>query len=448
MLIAHRWWIHIPKKKQLNSRRKLAFIDLLMRSYARLLLAFLALEAIVVSCLLASTIAELYKFEAVRTEYMIRNKIQYYDLVVGDYMYHILNWFNVLIGMWFQFGFAIDSYIHHNSMQVLVLPFFNALLTGIQIHEFLLVSAVRRCHEAIPQSIDTSLLKGLNDGYIANIKLPAECRTTVLYDLMDQTRLRISSTTLSLYKDNHNLLLNAFNLSLATVILMCLFFIIICYLAFNTYRDYGWIIYRINGANIQKRNTLTRFHLFMLALKLNIYFSLCDAFVYLFTIVNNLVFDPEVVRQTFETDAADLTAGGYASNILMIVSSAWCLLSALLFYFVGIHAIRRRKFCLMVLLLVVYLVQVFIEGRACLYWLAVYVPSAEPIQKSYYIYWGVIYAIEMAFDGFIVVMGCWVLYDFGNGLADMVNDMFDNKPWVVVKKPDHLNVKKERFVVE
>ena len=331
-------------------------------------------------------------------------------------------------------------------MQVLAIPCFNALLLGIQVHEFILMISTRACYLGVDEMLLNASLESRNDVVI--ITKPKACENTRLYD-SEFSRFQYFFTNDSdSYQANHYYLENAYNLSLSTVVIMTVGFVGICYLSFRTYRDYGWSIYRINGADIQKRNVLMRYHVFMLALKLNIYFAICDAFPYLFHTAHQLAVFPDMVMEGLKADAEDFKRGGYSTAILVVVSTGWCLLSAALFFFVGVHAIRKCNYWLMGLLLVVYLVQVFIEGRYCLYLLVVKVPGLHRPAYHIYIYWGVIVAIEMAFDIFIVLMGCWVTYDFKNGLSQLVNDMYENKPWILFKKPEHLQPKKERFIID
>ena len=362
-------------------------------------------------------------------------------------MYHFCNWLNVLAGVWFQFFFDLDSHLHHNAMQVLVIPVFNALLLGIQSYEFALMVATKSCYFGIEEELVSRQASTSNTDNFT-IKYPPVCEDslTALIDLLGKNEFKNKP---SVFQDNHYHLQNAYNLSLTALVFMVVFFIGICFLSFRTYRDYGWSIYQINGADIQKRDVLMRYHVFMLALKLNIYFAICDALPFLLHVLDFSLFDPGSMITEFQYDINDIKQGGYGRIILMIVSSAWCLFSALLFYFVGVHAIRRCNYWLMGLLLVVYLVQVFIEGRYCIFMLDVLVPEYTIIVAiSYYIYWGVIIAVEMAFDIFIVLLGSWVMYDFKHGLAELVNDMYDNKPWIFKKKPEHLKPKKERFIID
>ena len=411
--------------------------------YPKLLLIVLIIQAIVVSCLLLASISELYRYNFIWIRW---ENPRFFDLFYAVYQYRMMNWQNVVVGLWFQFFFALDSYLHHNAIQVLVIPVLNTLLLGIQSYEYSLMAKTKSCYFGIEEEVVRGKASTNNSNY--TIRSPPISEGS-------STRLIYNSTFISprlkpsVYLQNHFHLQNAYNLSLATLIVMLLFFIGICFLSFRTYQNYGWSIYRINGADIQKRNVLTRYHIFMLTLKLNILFAICDALPFLLSIIDWSRFHPVTLRNTLENSVYELKHGGYGGHILYLFSSAWCLLSALLFFFVGVHAIRKCNYWLMSFLLIVYLVQVFIEGRLSLYIFNVVAPLAwGHIYSLFYAYWGVIVALEMAFDIFIVLLGSWVMYDFKHGLAELVNDMYDNKPWIFKKQPEHLKVKKERFIID
>ena len=411
--------------------------------YPKLLLIVLIIQAIVVSCLLLASISELYRYNFIWIRW---ENPRFFDLFYAVYQYRMMNWQNVVVGLWFQFFFALDSYLHHNAMQVLVIPVLNTLLLGIQSYEYSLMAKTKSCYFGIEEEVVRGKASTNNSNY--TIRSPPICEysgTRLIYN----AKFISSGVGTSLYQDNQIYVQNAYNLSLTALVFMVVFFVGICYLSFKTYRDYGWSIYRINGADIQKRNVLTRYHIFMLTLKLNILFAICDALPFLFGTADGLGFHSGLLRNTYQYNSDDLKHGGYGGTILYLLSSAWCLLSALLFFFVGVHAIRKCNYWLMSLLLVVYLVQVFIEGRLSLFMLKVNAPAAsDQIISLYYAYWGVIVALEMAFDIFIVLLGSWVMYDFKHGLAELVNDMYDNKPWIFKKQPEHLKVKKERFIID
>ena len=370
----------------------------------------------------------------------------FFDGFFGDSLFRQFNWLNILVGVWFQFFFALDSHLHHNAMQVLAIPVLNALLLGIQSFEYSLMAATKWCYFGIEEAMVIRQASTNNSNY--TIHAPPVCQDTGTR-LVYHVTPNLLKNKLPYYQANHYHLQNAYNLCLSTLVIMAVLFIILCYLSFKTYRDYGWSIYRINGADIQKRNVLKIYHVFMLALKLNIYFALCDALPYLIQIIEEWVLLPNFLPANIRKDAQDFKQGGYGGSILFILSSAWCLLSALLFYFVGVFAIRKCNYWLMALLLVVYLAQIFIEGRYCLYMLNVEVSDKMPkVLNDYSTYLGVIIAIEMAFDIVILLLGSWVMYNFKNGLTELVNDMYEYKPWIFKRKPEHLKPKKERFVID
>jgi hypothetical protein len=54
--------------------------------------------------------------------------------------------------------------------------------------------------------------------------------------------------------------------------LMILFNILGAFVAYRLFAELGWSIYKEQGADIKKRTILQRYHIFILLLKLNVYF--------------------------------------------------------------------------------------------------------------------------------------------------------------------------------
>ena len=324
-------------------------------------------------------------------------------------------------------------------MQVLILPVFNALLLAIQCYEYTLGEITLWCLQGIQQ--------GIVDDKSSNVTVPALCDNSQIVYFEDPQTLYISQTASQAFLTSYSNMYTAFSLTLAILIVILLVTLAMCWLAFHTYKCFRWSIYRINGADIHKRNIITRYHVFILALKLNIFFAICDFAVFASQRISLLIYKPEVIIARFTNSEEEFQHGGYAEYILMLASSMWCLLSACLFFFVGIRAIRMCNYWLMGLLLAVYIVQVFVQGRVCLYLFQVAVPTVERRLKDTDFYLGVIVALEMAIDIFIILMGSWVMYDFRHGLSQLVNEIYENRPWIFRKKPDHLNAK-ERFVID
>ena len=413
--------------------------------YPRTLLCVLCIHAIIVTCLMFAVISEMFKYEVIWNQIRPPNDHNYLEIFRVDHILRRFNWFAVIFGVWFELFFAVDSQLHHNAMQVLVIPVFNGLLFAVQCYEFVLMAATKTCFEGVQSALEVGFTASADN---ITIPIPDACAYTNLVLIKNRDERWFSRHTLAIYQSNHPHLPNALNLSLATVVIMSVLFLGICCLSFKTYRHYGWTIYRINGADIQKRDVLTRYHVFILALKLNIYFAACTAVPFLFTLIGALVFDLPDSSRTFQRQSNEIRNGGYGIAILTLVISAFCMMSVFLFYFVGIRAIRKNNYWLMGLLLVVYLVQVCLEGRYVYFWLVVdlSLERKEQILLNYYL--GTIVAVEMAFDIFIVLMGSWVMYDFKHGLSRLVNEMYEHKPWILFKKPEHLQPKKERFVID
>ena len=407
----------------------------------------LFMQAVLASILLGYMISELHRYDAV------------WNSVIGplgtmnsgfrfflNIRFRRITWFNILCGFWFQFFFALDSHFHQNAAQVLVIIAFNLFLLINQIADFAFMTISRDALDSV-QSI---LTERFSDSSVTNTTINMLDISNQYYDFAyaENGSLTFGPNAVSLFLAQEQYLLNAYNINFTLLIIVSLFAILVSYFAFMTSRDYGWSIYEVNGACIKKRDMITRYHIFMLALKLNIYFSICDFAAFFYYVFLLARFDSSKLAAIFAGAAEDFKHFGYAAMILVIVSASWCLISALLFYFAGVHAIRKSNYWLMGLVLVVYLIQIFIQARLALYKLNVAYYNHPYVQKADDVYLASIVLVEIVLDIFIIGMGAWVMYDFKDGLANLVNAMYDNRPWLFTKKPQHLTKSKIRMVID
>ena len=420
-----------------------------VKTHRMTLLSVVFIQAVMVTIIMSWMISALHEYEFIKRTMSTPNDPDFYLLFIGDYSYRIMNWCNIFIGIWYQLFFALDAHLHRNSLQVAVIPVVNALLLIIQAHDYALMTVVQKCFFDVEEALTNIVRLGGVVDFKTSIDPPEICAKSGLYGTStNQPVMFFSEETLSDMQSKHQALLNAKYMCLANLMIVSLVLTIMCYPAFRTSREYSWRIYRIQGADIKQRNVLDRYHLFLLLLKLNIYFAMCDGMVYLFQVAVRWISDFSRLKVEFDDEMPDLKAGGYAPDYLMITSSFWCFLSALVFYFLGVRAIRKCIYWLMTLLLLVYIVQIAIEGRLCKYLIDKKAQNMVAASPNKYIYWALIVGVEMTFDAVIVVLGMLLLQDFGQGLAELVKDMEVYKPWIFKKKPKHLKVVKERFDID
>ncbi|KAJ3111220.1 hypothetical protein HDU96_005898, partial [Phlyctochytrium bullatum] len=122
-------------------------------------------------------------------------------------------------------------------------------------------------------------------------------------------------------------------------------------LAYKAYQAYGWSIYQIQGASVMKRKMLQRYHIFILLLKLNIYFTL--------GIVAQLVsasyyeqkhsFDQNSQLSMLfnSTELFGAVEPRPFSTMFILPSASIAIIVAAMYYAVGWFAIRRANFAMM-----------------------------------------------------------------------------------------------------
>ncbi|KAJ3009722.1 hypothetical protein HKX48_007776 [Thoreauomyces humboldtii] len=95
---------------------------------------------------------------------------------------------------------------------------------------------------------------------------------------MDDTTARMAPTlssdvALANAQDARANLRIAFDVAYGIIGVMTVMAVISVFLAYKVYRAYGWQIFQEQGASLLKKRLLRRVHLFILFLKLNLYFS-------------------------------------------------------------------------------------------------------------------------------------------------------------------------------
>lgn len=408
-----------------------------MNSSPIIFIGVLFCQAIIVSSLIAGVIAELYLYSG--SDFVEKKDGSYIQHFLENYFYYRINWFNLVCGLWFQAFFALDSHVHRNSMQVYTIALLNMTFVGIQAYSFYIIGLARTCYESIPRLI-------LSNTTTFNVS--SQCYNSHILGFRVEPVIQLYNNTVSSFQNNSNYLTNAYNLNFALLILMVLCSPAIFYLAWKTNLKYGWTLYKVNGAHRRTRMMLGRYHIFVLTLKLNILLAICIFYGFYATIVENAIFRKWLLQTYFEQDIQDFKSGGYAPYILTCLASLWCIVSAFLFYFIGNQAVRKSNYVMMNVLLLFYLAKIVIDMRLTLYMLNILVSSSGTINQDTNKYFGAMVAIECALDIFIVVMGCWVMYDFKHGVGKLVSDMQDNKPWIFRRKPKHLTVYKERWIID
>lgn len=142
---------------------------------------------------------------------------------------------------------TLNASFSRNSLQVMAASAFNALLFVYSIVQFLQVEAL-----ATGLELCLGIVAPSSRAQVEHLQLCIQPTTTGLQaiDLIKSTlSIRISIIALSL----------AFSL-------------IGFFLAYRAYLEFGWSVWQQQGADIRKRNILRLYHIFLLLLKVNVYF--------------------------------------------------------------------------------------------------------------------------------------------------------------------------------
>ena len=416
-------------------------------SYSKILMLLLFLQAVAYTCLDIASIAGLQKYDVAWQTQRGFDVSKYWIVPYSTFQFQYMNWFNIIFAFWFQFFLAIDAHIHRNTMQIIAIGIFNALGFTLFAYEFRLGETTKYCYDTLIFNIQQAYLQP-NASPNVTFEWPTRCAELYAPTFNGTFSTGTAIEDLMVLENNYSLLSYANILNSVMLVLLCISVVVVGFLAFKTSRDYGWDIYEVNGADIKKRDMLFRYHVFLVLLKFNIYFAICNFVDSFYAYVVMLIFNPPAFQHLLELQKQDLVGGGYAYIILMCVLALWCLMSSVVFFLIGARAVRTRNYYLMGFMLFVYVVQIFIEGRLFLYWFNVRVPTAELVCRPYNIYMGVVICIQMVVDFSVVLSGIRVVLDFKDGLAKVVSDMHDTAPWILTKKPASMQKLKRRMTID
>nr|KAJ3418774.1 hypothetical protein HK105_007870 [Polyrhizophydium stewartii] len=204
-----------------------------------------------------------------------------------------------------------------------------------------------------------------------------------------------------------------------SIIAFMLVFNVACgYLSYKTFGVYGWSIYQIQGADIQKREILKRYYIFMTVMKMNIFFFLgifaqLVIAIYFKVKVNTL--DPVNV----DGQPEDLERTRMRLWIFTIIG----FLAALLYFVLGYVGMRRGSMILMggfLFMMAAYMVAVF-------YFL---VQANTDHDYSVTRIWLTVFTVfQVLLNVGTLVSAGFAMRDFSNGLGDLVKSV------IVVKAP-------------
>ncbi|KAJ3230288.1 hypothetical protein HDU81_004624 [Chytriomyces hyalinus] len=164
----------------------------------------------------------------------------------------------------------IDAAWNKNTMQVVACMLFNI---GILSYSFIQMNYIK---DRI-KLCSTSFLDVYSDGgypYIASNSTLIQQSGNAKFNLLGACPWQLDAGITERLAQNIYLLDNAYVIEILIVGVSGLGNAFGLFLGIKTYQEYGWSLYQIQGASIMRKWIITRYHLFILLLKANIFFTL------------------------------------------------------------------------------------------------------------------------------------------------------------------------------
>jgi hypothetical protein len=176
-----------------------------------------------------------------------------------------------LLGLLFQLIMAVDADRRKNTMQVVAIGIFNFLSAGISVVQIFQVDRLRTC------STDFVDIVRSPEPQPAKLQAFFDLSETCFYSIVRETSsgLEFTNGTKPLPQIANEIEARLYYFSeiyryqLSVAVLMLTGAILGFYCAYKSFIQYGWSVFLVQGADINKKKMLERYQLFMLFLKLN-----------------------------------------------------------------------------------------------------------------------------------------------------------------------------------
>ncbi|KAL2917417.1 hypothetical protein HK105_203082 [Polyrhizophydium stewartii] len=352
------------------------------------------------------------------------------------------------VALFFLLIGAVDSYLLRNSLQLIAMAGFQlltALYSIVQIFELLSFKKCALDYKDI--GLDTSLSPQAQLAAAWNLEqsgwqvarhlpigaLPYPTFRTVKR-LDNSTFVRIAGTPepsviARSIGTNMQLIWSSLSLSYAVVFFM-LVFTAACLVVFRKAFDmYGWSIFHAHGADISKRETMRRYHLFIVLLKLNVYFAVGIVVQMLSAIYFARVIDDSLdatsaisgpsASATSRMGSAGITNSSPVDNNLQIsralsaTAGTVVFVVSIVYYSLGYYSIKRGSRLLMA---------AFFVAMALNLVVVLYALFEAIFNDLYYVVrvWLATFAIvQFVLNIATIVSAALCLRDFKNGLPEL-----------------------------
>ncbi|KAJ3146689.1 hypothetical protein HDU86_008433 [Geranomyces michiganensis] len=182
-----------------------------------------------------------------------------------------------ILALLFQAVLTAEAYVHKNTMQTLAVGIFNIACFGYSIVQVQQMQPLTRCNIEWMDAIKSGYSRNkLQDAWADATADHKECEGTIPRGF-NQAKSSRNKVTMAQLLDMANVsddpVIVARTVSYAIIGVLFVTSSLSCFLAYKVYREYGWDIYQSQGASLLKKRLLRHVHLFVLLLKVNLYFS-------------------------------------------------------------------------------------------------------------------------------------------------------------------------------
>ena len=219
-------------------------------------------------------------------------------------------------------------------------------------------------------------------------------------------------------------------IAISIIVLLFLFNAIGACLSFKTFGEYGWSIYVIQGADIAKREIMRRYHLFLVLLKFNLYFTIgilvqVGASIYFYEKMNVFEHDGN------SDDIARNSLNGV--NVTLWIGAGFIVVIGVIYYFVGFYGIRNGNYTYIAIFFAMIL-----ANMGCISYLLYEAQNGSQKFGITKIWLSLFVVIQLLINLASFVSAVFCMMDFKKGLKALVKSMPNpGKP-----------IKVERFIID
>ncbi|KAJ8331478.1 hypothetical protein BDV3_000731 [Batrachochytrium dendrobatidis] len=266
-----------------------------------------------------------------------------------------------IFALFFQLLGSLDAYLSRNSMQVIAVGAFQILTLIYSAAQIAQMHSFQQCIDTY-RTIGLSGMNQLNmfaaiwdleqDG--CPFRTVNKVNSTFYFTIGDSTSASPTNISTSI-NSNFSTITASLSLAYVVLVLMLIVTFVGVLVSRKTIDIFGWAIFYSHGADIAKRELLTRYHLFNVLLKVNVYFSIGIVL----QMLSALYFSQKVqitmasvpanvghvaalaTKQTLIADQVNI------SRILFAIAGSIVLIVASLYYLFGYYGVRRGSKLLM-----------------------------------------------------------------------------------------------------